>query len=563
MQTNLLLLYFSLCVLFGNSNGIADDDNRHLGDEYTLPDVIEHQTIHPSGPRFTLRFGPPANGFSCKSYERITSFVVSPDSQTIYMIREQRELANRIDARTGEVKTTNALSAFSNQISISPDGKYLIDNAETTRVMKPEDELNNGPGAASSITPDFHFVGGTTMAVSPSGELFRQGLAQIQVSSISEPTKKVNAKYTIPIGYPRSDQSSGTKPEFSADGKTMAVMVVDGQRKEVQVWRLGEETPKAVAKFTVPGEAFQNGKICTSNLALSPDGTRVAVESNGSVYLYDEPFKKQPVEQILAGNTIDKIVFTPRGNSLVWRDVAGVHVWDTGAAMELAHLPNVLAFSFLPNDSKAIAIRRIGNDTCALERINLTPSTAPIFTPQRFPAAWKDLAEGSDDKKYNAIRRLSQPSAFEELKKHLVPPPPIELTLRERTNLERLVKEINDDDWKTRTKARTELTNELSNLDEEKLQTYKTFLRAKIPIANSGTDDSLRIALKSISFPKKVHVDIETQRSIAALKSLILMGTPESRAWLETIASKGDTNRLLTREAREALDRLRSVAPSF
>ena len=175
------------------------------------------------------------------------------------------------------------------------------------------------------------------------------------------------------------------------------------------------------------------------------------------------------------------------------------------------------------------------------------PAAAPVrndkLPPETLSKAWADLAGGDAPSAFRARWTLSgaQEAALPLLAKHLQPARPAD-----RKPLEKLLAELDSDQFETRTAAQKEL---------EKLGELATPALRDM-LAKSPSLESRRRAQAILDKLRGPVIDPEQRRAVRAVAILEDMSTPEARKLLAALAD-GAPEARLTREARAALERLR------
>jgi RNA polymerase sigma factor (sigma-70 family) len=247
------------------------------------------------------------------------------------------------------------------------------------------------------------------------------------------------------------------------------------------------------------------------------------------------------------------LAFSPDGRYLATaQETSEIRVWDIRAGRELArlagHAGGVVSLLFTPDGKHLFSG---GTDTTVLtwDLTRLPRSEAPRaaeLTPQALDGLWTDLASTDAARAFAAIRKLSaNPSkAIVLLKDRVRPARPAD-----PQRLARLLGDLENERFEVRRQAQTEL-EALGELAEGAL---RKALAGDPPLA-------LRQRIERLLDKLSTQVPgAEQLRELRALETLELLGNPEARQLLQTLAA-GAPEARLTREASNALRRLRSGA---
>jgi RNA polymerase sigma factor (sigma-70 family) len=323
---------------------------------------------------------------------------------------------------------------------------------------------------------------------------------------------------------------------FSADGK---LLVYGGLNAELRIWELA--SGKVLFKQDSPRSPLDS-------LALSPDGKLLAEGNCGRVQIWDVASGQHLLE--LQGRHADEglsihnrcsLAFSPDGRTLAaggWDD--RIRVWEVATWQErrrfLGHPGRISCIAFSP-DGRILASG--SQDTTVLlwdvtGRVESKAKPA-LLSAKELEAEWADLADANASRGYRAMSSLlTRPAqAVVLLKKKLSPIPTV---VPEQVG--KLLADLGSDRFAVRKKA----TDDLAKLGEavegalRKAQEGKPILEVRQRI------DRL---LEKLQGPDRL-------RSRRALEVLELLGTPEARSLLESLA-KGAPQAWRTQEARAAL----------
>jgi WD40 repeat protein len=288
-------------------------------------------------------------------------------------------------------------------------------------------------------------------------------------------------------------------------------------------------------------------------LAFSDDGGTLA----SSLYdqdrrreecvLWDVATRKESVRLEAEQGALLAVAFAPQGNLLA---TGGgdrtVRLWDVASGKELRQLPGhggpVTALAFTPDGRRLISGSQ---DTTALVwdlRNLLSPQQLSGRLPAReLEALWDDLGTGSPAAATRAVTRLVRvpEQSVPFLKERWRPAPRVEAE-----RLARLIADLDDDDFKVREKAQSELAR-LGRQAEPALR------------AALDGEPSAPARVRVEALLKKLPPDeaAERTRMERVLEVLERIGTGEARQVVESIAREAD-DAATADAARTVLQRL-------
>jgi RNA polymerase sigma factor (sigma-70 family) len=330
---------------------------------------------------------------------------------------------------------------------------------------------------------------------------------------------------------------------FGRDGKTLFSCGADGA---VRVW--DATTGRQLRSM---GEATWNGE----SIAVSPNGRVLAVGCrDGKVRLFnagagvllhemtehaDYDFRNRLFHD---GRTL---AFSPDGRMVASGSWRVVQVWDVATGQERlafpAHQSVVMSVAFLP-DGRRLATA--GPDTIVL--LWDLPACALGGPPAKVTAAdmetlWTDLLSDDGHKSYRAMWTLAAASkdVLTLLRSRLKP-----AAVTEHNRLERLIKDLDADDFETREKATAEL-EQIGAAAEAPLRKA---------LEQHPSAELKQRAESLLAKQRAASASPEQVREARALELLEHLGTPEATALLKELA-KGADGAWLTEEAKAALKR--------
>jgi RNA polymerase sigma factor (sigma-70 family) len=242
------------------------------------------------------------------------------------------------------------------------------------------------------------------------------------------------------------------------------------------------------------------------------------------------------------------VAFSPDGRLLLTATSdkdRGIRLWDLASGKELCnvwgHRGFVQALAFAPDGKTATSASDDSTllvwDVAGLRGAPVAPA---IIAAAELETLWTDLHGEDATKAFQARGRLagSAEQTLPLLKDILRPVPPLE-----PAQLQRLLKELDDDDFATRERATADLEKLAGAAEAE--------LRKALEGASAA---EVRERLKKVLDAEGHGPSAERLRQERGLEVLDIMGTPEAKKLLETLA-KGAPQAWLTREAQAGLAR--------
>jgi WD40 repeat protein len=336
---------------------------------------------------------------------------------------------------------------------------------------------------------------------------------------------------------------------FAPDGKTLVSCGDDA----VRLWDAA--TGKEL-RVLADGSRFEA-------IAFSPDGRLVVVGTkDGGVRLIDVASGRtlHELKEHANGEFRTKLIyrdgrsvaFSPDGRMVAWGSWQAVQVWEVATGQERlsfdAHRGEVMSVAFLP-DGRRLATG--SPDTTALlwdlASCAFGGREVPIPAARDMEGLNTDLFGDDGHNSYKALWALSSApkEALALVKSRLAPVP-----ATERDRVQRLVKDLDADEFQVREKASAELAK-LGGIAETALR--------QVLEGNPSTEVKQRIR---VLLEKLQAWSPEQIRSTRALELLEHLDTTEAKDFLRELA-KGADSAWLTEEAKAAVRRqgIRAVVP--
>ncbi len=464
----------------------------------------------------------------------------------------------------------------------SPDGKRLLTGGygPTLRWW----DLNTGketgtiPGARSLGALNWT----DEVVVSPDGKTLAVTGSNLSIHLLDATTGKERVKFTSHLP-PNASAVTAIHVVFAPDGKTVISSTL-GVDHHVRVWDAvtGKERMK-----------IDTGPQNNCGLAISPDGKWLYQTTlQGPIHVYDAANGKELRTIGKVDHGADRLTPSPDGRLLGAIETDGAHVWEAATGTELYHFggpsswPTRLAFS---PDSRTLAL--FGEEgsgaqlrEVATGKLRLTVGGhAGAVRGVAFSPDGRLLATGGDDTTalvwdWRALALLGRPALAELSAKRLdelwddLSGVDAEAALRavallarapgqavpylkervgrvEASNLDKLIAQLDDDDFEVREKA-TEHLIALGRAAEAALRKAT---------AKGSAEVRLRATRILEQLEKGNADDTQRLRGLRALEVLETIGTPEARRILEDVG-KGAAEADLTRAAKAALERLSAKA---
>jgi RNA polymerase sigma factor (sigma-70 family) len=348
---------------------------------------------------------------------------------------------------------------------------------------------------------------------------------------------------------------------FAADGQTLlaaggsAVTGYDvASGKKLFSWHKETVPDRWGVRTVVGGRAVDlESRRAWLGFTASPDGAMVAVTLDSGIDrqpqqdridLFDARTGKLVRHWSVSGKrspSYERLSFSPDGQLLASSDGAGVHLWETATGK------NIRSFSGHRGEITFLAFSRDGRRLGSASRDStvlvwdVTGQAGELTTDAAVEAAWKDLLADDARRAHQAVWALARTPAraVRLLQSCLRPVKPVS-----REHLERLIRDLDSDQFTAREKA----TAELQQLGEAAGPAIRQALEGKPGLEQRRRLEALLRKLEG------AVAEGEALRSSRAVRVLEYAGTPEARRLLQALAGGAEGARL-TREAKAALGR--------
>ncbi len=514
----------------------------------------------------------------------VSSLDFAPDGKTLVSGAVWECGPHLWDVATGtELRPFAGHTALVERLSFSPDGKRLLSVGAENKIL--DWDLSNGRETLRFQLPFTASWETHNIALSQWGDraaCWRFDDDTIRIWDLA------TGKECGSLSKFRRSESDNPRFEIalSPDGRMLAVGMQDGT-----VVSLYDAASRGVRRRF---EGLRGGIWC---LAFSPDGKRLAaglgyLRAGGipTIAMWDSESGKSLTQFAYQGR-VDSLVFSPDGNILVsgsWNGAA-LHLWDTITGREVRPLkttPEVQGTAFSPdgkwlagagawNDRKVhiwevntgLEVRSFRGHMFGIRRIAFAPDGRTLasagsdssillwdftgrmkdgrlqeakWTPRELEKRWNDLASLDGPRAVQAIWDLVAASeqAVPLLRQHIQP------AAVDAQRVERLIRDLDSEDFQTRTKATEEL--------EKIVDGAEPALRKKLAEKPSL---ERRQRIQQVLSRLEPSASGERLRALRAIQVLEYMGTPEAREHLRVLAN-GLPEARLTREAKAALLRL-------
>ena len=329
---------------------------------------------------------------------------------------------------------------------------------------------------------------------------------------------------------------------FSPDSKRIAAGVQSiSVRPTIAVWDVASGAK---------GADFASGEP-VENLVFSSDGRMLASSMwrQGQTRLWEVESGRE-LRSLAGAVEAYGLAFSLDGK---WLAAAGadndqkIHVWEVNTGQEVrrfsGHFVGAMSVAFAP-DSRTLASG--GADSTVLlwdvtGRMKDGRLQRVKWSPRELEKRWIDLASDAGPQAVQALWDLvaSPEQTVPLLRQRLKPAEPADAQ-----RVERLIRDLDSDDFQTRTKATEEL--------ERIVDGAEPALRKKLAEKPSL---EMRQRIQQILSKLEPSVSAERLRTLRAIQVLEYVGTAEAKENMRALA-KGVPDARLTREAKAALERL-------
>lgn len=495
----------------------------------------------------------------------ITTVGLSADGKTV-ATRGLDDTVRFWNSATGKAMGSIALSADGRPTSYRDDVSavaFLPDNLSIVLGLGLNDSIHSiFDIKTSKKVGDWQLGRGVTnLAISPDGRKvasrWRDGTIRVHDTLTGKVSRQMQDGGPTDSVLCNIDHHPG-RMAFSPDGATLAVAAL-GQfyhaRSEPQGMRLVqvyEPRSKPIVLWAVDTgrqlRQIDTGKHVVSRLVFSPDGRTLAtINREKTITLWEMASGKER----FSFPTSDRhtvLTFTPDGRALLAGGESSViYSYSVTTGKEVAQ------FKGHGGPITALAVKEkilvsASTDTTALVwnlvGLEQEPSAVTELDESRTEALWQDLGSPDARKAYEAIRALStSPRQAVPLLRQRVKP----VNSPDARKLERLIADLDSNHFLVRQQA----NNELAKMGDLARVALEKALDDKPPLEMRRQIERLLERLVSTQ-----ELPADALRALRALEVLEQLNTPEARAAVEGIA-RGAAGALLTRKARETLNRMR------
>jgi WD40 repeat protein len=509
------------------------DLGGHTGSVAAIAIASDGKTLISRGADGTLRRWDAASGNELSQFTvpgGVNSIAFAPDGQSIAAGRSDSSI-QLLDATTG--KELRKLQGHANGTAVlvfSPDGKtlasrggdnqirlYEVATGKDLRQITVQADNRGNPGGAVVVVNGRGFYGGTGLGLvfSPDGKLLASPGANQTLRLWDVATGKEIRQIALP------KQRGIGSFAFSPDGRVLATENTD---QTVSLWEVASGRERGVL-----------GKPAGGNQGTS---AQMQIMVAGNVF-----------GNFGLGGAAPTLAFSPDGRALTGRGPAhAIRVWDVHSGAEIrqfkGHQGEVTAVAVAP-DGKTVASASSDTTILVWDVSTLPPASKPEaveLSAGAVTALWTDLAGDDATKAAGAIQKLATAptQTVALLKEHLKPAPPV--------NTQQIDQWIADLDSEKFT-ARKTATEELEKVGAPALPALKKVL---------GGEPSLETRKRAEALVERLtggNLTTDQLRLVRAVEALEMLGTPEAKQLLETLA-KGADGALPTIEANKALSRL-------
>jgi WD40 repeat protein len=327
---------------------------------------------------------------------------------------------------------------------------------------------------------------------------------------------------------------------FTPDGKQL---VGGGSNVPVRVWEV--PSCKELRQFEARGRTTTASYV--NALDLSPDGRGVLTVYQEAV-LWEAATGRERWHVQLPGTSLMAAAFSPDGRMAALGAFTGtVYVVDTVSGAELGkfegHRGGVYGLNFAADGTRLASGGDDGTvlvwDTAELSKKS-RPAAAKLDAEQ-LEGLWRDLGGRDPAQAYKAVRALASEQGVAHLKAKVQG-----RGKDEAERIQRLIADLDSDDFATREKAH----KELEGLGAAAVPEMRKALAAK-------PSPEVRTRLERLlePFKDKNEVAADRLRELRVVEALEYAGTAEAAELLKKLAA-GDAKAPLTQDAKATLERL-------
>jgi WD40 repeat protein len=346
-------------------------------------------------------------------------------------------------------------------------------------------------------------------------------------------------------GHLKREQSSYGRYFFSPDGKQL----VGADRTVIRIFDVPSGT-EAWHFDVAAGARPEPGPPPIVELACSRDGKSCLTVNYRGVILWEAATGRERWRVPQTVGDVYALTFAPDGRLAALGCASGTaYVLDTATGAQLGkfedHRGGVHALDFSP-DSQRLASGGDDGTVLVWDTAELSKKSGPAaaqLDAEQLETLWRDLGDRDSAQAYKAVRALA--AAPEQSVPHLKAK--LQAGVKdEAERIQRLIADLDSDDFDTREKAHKEL---------ERLGAVAVPQLRKALAAKPSEDVRVRLERLLEPFKDKNAVPADRLREMRVVEALEYAGTAEAAELLKKLAA-GDAKAPLTQDAKATLERL-------
>jgi WD40 repeat protein len=459
----------------------------------------------------------------------VGSVAFSPDGKLLATAGDDRVIRLSELASGKEVRRLEGHAGFIRTVAFSPDGKLLVSAGDDKGAL-----LWNVATGKEIRQIGAHQNGLRLAAFAPDGKT-------IATAGFDEHIGLWDATTGKQLHFFRAHPRVPYSVAFTPDGKRL----VSGGDQEgtIRLWDLA--TGKELRHWGSQGKDVQG-------VALAPDGRLLASTNENAILLWEMATGKEVRRLQGHGQPVTRLAFAPDGRTLVsGSEDQTAYLWEvmTGKAIRRfgKHSGWVWDTAYSPTGQAVATASRDGTAVVwDLGGMAQAPARLPKkMTLSELEGAWSDLAGADAGRAFQAALTLSAGVPHQVLpflRERLRPAPAPHVDAAKQ---ERLIRNLDDDDFSVRENA----DKELAALGDS----AETALRKAL--VNPPSLEARRRLEGLLNRLDSRELAPERLQAVRALRVLEELDTPQAREQLKVLAA-GAADDVLTREAAAVLGRL-------